>query len=126
MPPMTDDELRRLVDALQQQAAAANADLRRHFDETAERLSSETRRHFDISTEGVKHEVRLVAEAVAQFEEKIDREVEVLDEKVGRGFAETQAMIKFSHAELERRVRTLEQAFSDLQSRVERLEATTH
>jgi hypothetical protein len=35
-------------------------------------------------------------------------------------------MIRFSHAELERRVRSLEQAFSDLQSRVERLEATTH
>ena len=43
-----------------------------------------------------------------------------------RGFAETQAMIKFSHAELDRRISKLEQAFADLQSRVERLETTTH
>jgi hypothetical protein len=34
-------------------------------------------------------------------------------------------MIRFSHAELDRRVRALEEAFSDLQARVERLE-TTH
>jgi hypothetical protein len=35
-------------------------------------------------------------------------------------------MIRFSHAELDRRLRTLEQAFTDLQTRVERLETTTH
>ncbi len=43
-----------------------------------------------------------------------------------RGFAETQAMIKFSHAELDRRVSKLEQSFADLQARIERLETTTH
>jgi hypothetical protein len=41
-----------------------------------------------------------------------------------RGFADTQAMIKFSHAELDGRLRSLEQAFADLQARVERLETT--
>lgn len=35
-------------------------------------------------------------------------------------------MIKFSHAELDRRVSRLEQAFAELQARVERLETTTH
>jgi hypothetical protein len=49
-----------------------------------------------------------------------------LDEKIDRGFAETQAMIKFSHAELDRRLLKLEHAFADLQARVERLETTTH
>lgn len=34
-------------------------------------------------------------------------------------------MIKFSHAELDRRVRVLEDAVSNLQARIERLEATT-
>jgi hypothetical protein len=56
--------------------------------------------------------VRLVAEGVALLDEKALREIRRLDEKVDRGFAETQAMIKFSHVELERRFRTLEQAFS--------------
>ena len=35
-------------------------------------------------------------------------------------------MIKFSHAELDRRIRTLEEVFADLQARVERLESSTH
>ena len=50
-----------------------------------------------------------------------------------RGFTETQAMIKFSHAELDGRVRALESAqrnlegtVADLQARIERLESTTH
>jgi len=33
-------------------------------------------------------------------------------------------MIKFSHAELDRRIRALEEGFADLQARVERLEST--
>jgi len=43
-----------------------------------------------------------------------------------RGFADTQAMIKFSHAELVRRIRALEEGFEELQARVERLESSTH
>jgi hypothetical protein len=50
-----------------------------------------------------------------------------------RGFADTQAMIKFSHAELDRRMRTIEDSHRaleatvvDLQARVERLESSTH
>jgi hypothetical protein len=35
-------------------------------------------------------------------------------------------MIKFSHAELDRRIRTLEKGFADLQARIERLESSTH
>jgi hypothetical protein len=130
---MTDDELNRLLDALKQQTAAINAETRQYlgetrqyFDETARQLTTENRRHFDVSTEAVKHEVRLVAEAVAHVDERLARETNRLDEKIDGGFADTQAMIKFSHAELERRLRTLEQAFSDLQNRVERLEATAH
>jgi uncharacterized protein YceH (UPF0502 family) len=35
-------------------------------------------------------------------------------------------MIRFSHAELEKRVRTIEDELTDLRSRVDRLEAATH
>lgn len=35
-------------------------------------------------------------------------------------------MIKFSHKELDRRMTALEDAVSDLQARVERLEGSTH
>jgi uncharacterized protein YceH (UPF0502 family) len=37
-------------------------------------------------------------------------------------FAETRAMIRFSYAELDNRVRRLEQSVASLESRVERIE----
>jgi uncharacterized protein YceH (UPF0502 family) len=108
---MTDDELKRLFAEMRRENAAAQ---------------EETRRHFDDTGQGLRSEIRAVAEVVAALDEKVERENADNREEVGRGFAETQAMIKFSHAELDRRVRSLEQAFSDLQARVERLESTIH
>src|SRR5206468_215655 len=99
---MTDDELRRLF----------------------ETHSAEIRRHFDVSTEEVKHEVRLLAEGLTRLDQKLDRTATDVRDEMRRGFADTQAMIKFSHAELDRRVRALEEGLADLQARVERLEST--
>ena len=55
-----------------------------------------------------------------------------IEQRMDLGFADTQAMIKFSHAELDRRVRymeqtlqTLEERFMGLQTRVDRLEVAT-
>ena len=48
------------------------------------------------------------------------------ESQVLRAGPTTQAMIKFSHVEIDRRVRTLEDAVADLQSRVGRLEDSTH
>ncbi len=87
---MTDDELKGLLEALQR----ANASMR----EENVVAHAETRRHFDVSTEVVEHEVRLVAEAVAQLEEKVDREMDQLNHAIEHGFADTQAMINFSYA----------------------------
>lgn len=86
----------------------------------------DTRRHFDVVAERVEKKVQLIAEAVAQLDEKLDRTSDGLEERIDRGFAETQAMIKFSHAELDRRVRALEDGLADLQARVERLETSMH
>jgi len=108
---MSDEELKRWFDAMQHANAAAHA---------------ETRRHFDVLAERVEQKVQLVAEAVAQVDGKMDRETEALRVEMQRGFSETQAMIKFSHVELDRRVSRLEQGLSDLQARIERLETTTH
>ena len=101
---MTDAELKRLLDT----------------------AVAEMRRHFDIASERSDQRLDQIVEAIANVDQKLDRHVERLDERVDRGFAETQAMIKFSHAELDRRVSKLEQAFSDLHARVERLETATH
>lgn len=86
----------------------------------------ETRRLFDVAAERIENKLQIVAEAVGKIDEKLAREANRLEEKMDRGFAETQAMIKFSHADLDRRVRSLEESLAILQTRVERLESTTH
>jgi len=87
---------------------------------------ADTRRHFDVSNEATRHEIRLVAEGLASLGERVSREIGRLDEKMDQGFANTQAMIRFSHAKLDKRVRTMEDEISDLRSRVDRLEAAIH
>ncbi len=123
---MTDDELERLLDA----NAAEN---RRYFDETADRFAAENRHHFEVATEATKHNIGLVAEKVTSIDEKLSRETAAIREEMRRGFRDTQAMIKFSHDELQRRVQTLEenqrsveQTLADMQARLERLEGSTH
>ena len=143
---MTDDELKRLFETMRQDNAAIRAETAAiRQDNTAIRAETaamrqenaakwqenaaahaETRRHFEVIAERLEKKIDAVAESVAIVDEKLDRETADIREEMRRGFADTQAMIKFSHAELDRRVRALEQAFADLQARVERLEATTH
>ncbi len=96
---MTADEMKRLLDEMRQEEDAAHAETRRHFDQTADRLAAENRRFFEISTEATKHQIGFIAERVAQFDEKLDRNTGEIQEEIKRTAAETQAMIKFSHAE---------------------------
>lgn len=102
-------------------------------DDELKGLFETMRRHFDVVTEATRGDVRLVAESVALSHERIDRSASSLGENIERTAAETQAMIKFSHAEIDRRMRTLEEsrssleeAVADLQARVGRLESSTH
>lgn len=58
-----------------------------------------------------------------------DEELKQLFDSMRQENAQPEAMIKFSHAELDRRVRSLEaleETVADLQARVERLESSTH
>ena len=130
---MNDDDLRRLFEETQRHVDEKAAETQRYVEQKAtetqrhvDEKAAETQRHFDVSTEAFQHEVRLLAESVDVKITHLTNRVDQLEEKVDRGFAETQAMIKFSHAELDRRVRALEQSMAELQVRVERLETTTH
>lgn len=91
------------------------ADLRRILESSA----AETRAHFDVISEGLRAEVRLVAEGVTSVGERVDR----LSADIKEEFTEVRSMIRFSHAELDRRLNSLETSVSDLQARVERLES---
>src|SRR4051812_16074385 len=129
---MTDEELKRLLEA--------NAErVEKRFDAVENRIgaldkkiddtAAETRRQFGAVLEHSDRRFERLAEAVALLDEKVDRKTADLEQRMELGFADTQAMIKFSHAELDRRVRYMEQTlatlqdrFTGLQTRVDRLE----
>ncbi len=55
----------------------------------------ETRRHFEVAVERIENSFQSLAESVANLDEKFERKTEALDERMRRGFDDTQAMIKF-------------------------------
>ncbi len=99
----------------------------------------EIKRHISVVIEDVHSKVKIIAEGVSALNDRMERvegRLGALDERteriegrlgglearVERGFAETQAMIKFSYAELDRRVSALEGVVAELASRVQKLE----
>ncbi len=133
---MDEIDFKRLLDEsaaeTQRRIDASAAETQRHFDETTERLAKDMRTHFDTVAEGMDHKIGLIAERVIMVDERLTREAIDIRSKMDQGFAETQAMIKFSHAELDRRIhaveeksRTLEESVHRLQARMDRLEAMT-
>ena len=80
---------------------------------------AETRRHMGVLVEAVRDDVRQVAEGVAETNQRLDR----FEQKVEAEFVETRAMIRFSYAQLDRRIQDLEGNYAALNERVGRLEA---
>jgi regulator of replication initiation timing len=88
----------------------------------------EIKRHFEVVAEGVRAEVQAVAEGVESLAERIgslDTRVGGLQQEVRHEFTETQAIIRLSYSELDRRLRDLETDVGHLRVRLERLEAGT-
>ena len=77
---------------------------------------------FHVSTEGVRDEVKQVAEGVATVNEKLDNIHKELTTEIQETSQEVLAAVKFSYAELDKRLTTLEQEFLDLKLRVEKIE----
>jgi hypothetical protein len=80
---------------------------------------AEIKRHFNVVAEGLEKKLQLVAEGVSALDERMTS----LEEKMERGFDEVKAMIKFSYAELDRRVTSLEAGLAKLEVRVLKVEA---
>ena len=140
---MSDEELKALFEGLRQENAAAHVETRRQVVEVRQENAAahvETRRHFEVTAERLETKFDTLAETVAHLDERLTREDADIRAEMRSGFAETQAMIKFSHAELDRRVttlevgqralevgqRTLEETVADLQARLERVESSAH
>jgi len=83
----------------------------------------EIKRHFGVVAEGLGHKIQLVAEGVANLNEKFDREMTSLREENEQAHREILSAIKFSYAELDQRIRVLESGFQTLTGRIDRLDA---
>jgi len=80
----------------------------------------EIKRHFGVVAEGLGHKIQLVAEGVANLNEKFDREMTSLREENEQAHREILSAIKFSYAELDQRIRVLESGFQTLKVRMDR------
>lgn len=100
---------------IEQRFDGAIADIDQKFEES--------KRYFGVVAEGLRSEIRQVAEGVANVDEKLDREITALREENEQSHREILSAIKFSYAELDRRIRTLEEDFLMLKDRLDRLEA---
>src|SRR5689334_3195959 len=122
MEPVTDDDLKNLFDETRRHFDTKTEETRQHFDTKTE----ETRRHFEAVAERIDARTDALAELINHVDDKLTRRIDAFEQRVDQKFVETQSMIKFSHAELDRRVRSLEDGLSSLQARVEKLEQSTH
>ena len=77
---------------------------------------------FHVVSEGVIDQVKLVAEGVANVDEKLDRRFNELEAEIQETRQEVLAAVKFSYAELDKRITTLEKEFLELKHRVEKIE----
>jgi DNA anti-recombination protein RmuC len=86
---------------------------------------AEIKRHFNVVADGLEKNLRLVAEGVSALDDRVGRvedRMTSLEEKMERGFDEIKAMIKFSYAELDRRVTSIEAGLARLEVRVQKIE----
>jgi hypothetical protein len=84
----------------------------------------ETRRQIGVVAENLDNKIQVVAEVLNGKIDSLRADVNRGFTDVDRQFLETQAMIKFSHSELDKRIRTLEGTVADHETRLERLEGT--
>jgi hypothetical protein len=118
---MTNDEYREMIEFLGRKFDEVDTRfdaIDRRFDVTDAKIT-DTRRHFDVVAEAMRDQVRLVAEGVSNVEQGLQR----FKEEVGAEFAEVKSMIRFSYAELDRRIQLLERSYVSLEERVGRLES---
>lgn len=78
----------------------------------------EIKRHFGVVTEGIEQKIQQVSEGVANVDEKLER----FRTETREDFKEVKSMIKFSYAELDRRMTTVEHELFSLKARVRQIE----
>jgi uncharacterized protein YoxC len=92
------------------------------LDHKVDQFKEEIIHQFHVISEDVISQVKLVAEGVMNLDEKITREMTQFRKENEQAHQEIKAMIKFSYAELDRRISTLEGELKELKHRVDQIE----
>ena len=90
--------------------------------EDLKKFKEEIVHQFHVISEDVISQVKQVAEGVANVDEKLDRRFNQLKAEIQETRQEVLAAVKFSYAELDKRITTLEKEFLELKHRVEKIE----
>jgi uncharacterized protein YceH (UPF0502 family) len=90
--------------------------------EDLKKFRDEIVHQFHVISEDVISQVKQVAEGVANVDEKLDRRFNELKTEIQETRQEVLAAVKFSYAELDKRITTLEKEFLELKHRVEKIE----
>ncbi|WP_447969988.1 hypothetical protein [Nitrospira sp. M1] len=94
-----------------------------HIQQHIDVKAVENRRHFEVVAEGLRSDIQQIAEGHQVLLDGQNRiEVRFL-ERVNEVERELGAMIKFSYADLDRRIHNLEDTVSTLTSRIEHIES---
>lgn len=114
---------------MRQENSTAHEQTRQRFDAAVEVV----RWHFDVTAERLEARFGTLAEVVGAIDAKFERRLDKVETTIERTAANTQAMIKFSHAELDLRLsaleqdhKSLEETVSEPRSRIERIESSAH
>ena len=88
------------------------------FDHKVDQFKEEIIHQFHVISEDVISQVKLVAEGVINLDGKFTREMATLR----KNDEEVMAMLKFSYAELDKRIGTLEAEVQELKRRLDQIE----
>jgi tetrahydromethanopterin S-methyltransferase subunit G len=92
------------------------------LDKKVDQFKDEIIQRFHVISEDVISQVKLVAEGVMNLDEKFTREIAIFRKENEQAHEEIKAMIKFSYAELDRRISTLEIEVQELKRRMDQIE----
>ena len=92
------------------------------LDKKVDQFRDEIIHRFHVISEDVISQVKLVAVGVMNLDEKFTREIAIFRKENEQAHEEIKAIIKFSYAELHRRISTLEIEVQELKRRMDQIE----
>jgi archaellum component FlaC len=92
------------------------------LDKKVDQFKDEIIHRFHVISEDVISQVKLVAEGVMNLDQKFTREIAIFRKENEQAHEEIKAMIKFSYAELDRRISILETEVQELKRRMDQIE----